>query len=61
MRIDKRDGRCAVITIDPVTSARDPAILRAVAQDRDGCLGVYGTTVAPGRLAVGDPVLVVRS
>jgi len=61
MRIDKRDGRCAVITIDPVTSARDPAILRAVAHDRDGCLGVYGTTVEPGRLAVGDPVLVVRS
>jgi uncharacterized protein YcbX len=61
MRIDKRDGRCAVITIDPITTERDPAILRAVAQHRDGCLGVYGTTVQPGRIAVGDRVLVVRS
>lgn len=29
MRVDKRDGRCVVITIDPVTTARDPAILRS--------------------------------
>jgi len=24
---------------------------------RHGCLGVYGSIVAPGRVAVGDPVL----
>lgn len=58
MRIDKRDGRCAVITIDPQTGARDPAVLRAVARDRGGCLGVYGSTVQPGRIAVGDSVLI---
>ena len=56
MRIDKRDGRCAVITIDPVTTQRDPAILRSVARDRQGCLGVYGSTVTPGRIAVNDAV-----
>jgi uncharacterized protein YcbX len=58
MRVDKRDGRCAVITIDPQTGERNAAILRAVAQEREGCLGVYGTTVEPGRVAVGDAVLV---
>lgn len=58
MRVDKRDGRCAVITIDPVTTERNPAILRAVARDRQGCLGVYGSTVEPGRIAVDDPVFV---
>lgn len=58
MRIDKRDGRCAVITIDPVTTARDPAILRAVARERQGCLGVYGTTVEPGRASVDDLVFI---
>lgn len=57
MRVDERDSRCLVITIDPVTAERDPAILRAVAGERDGCLGVYGTTVEPGRVAVGDAVL----
>jgi uncharacterized protein YcbX len=58
MRVDKRDGRCAVITIDPLTTERNPAILRAVAQDRQGCLGVYGTTVEPGRIALNDLVLI---
>jgi len=56
MRIDKRDGRCVVITIDPLTSERNPTILRTVARDREGCLGVYGSTVTPGRVAVGDVV-----
>jgi uncharacterized protein YcbX len=58
LRVDKRDGRCVVITIDPVTTERNPAILRAVVRDRQGCLGVYGSTVEPGRVAVGDDVLV---
>ena len=57
LRVDKRDGRCAVITLDPATTERDPAILRAVAQERQGCLGVYGSTVEPGRVAVNDPVV----
>lgn len=56
LRVDKRDGRCAIITIDPVTTQRNPEILRTVAGDRQGCLGVYGSTVEPGRIAVGDPV-----
>jgi hypothetical protein len=58
MRVDKRDGRCVVITIDPVTTERNAAILRTVARDRQGCLGVYGTTVEPGRVAVNDTVFV---
>ena len=56
MRIDKRDGRCTVITIDPLTGERNPAILRALARDRGNCLGVYGSTVQPGRVAVNDTV-----
>jgi MOSC domain-containing protein len=58
MRVDKRDGRCVVITIDPATSERNPMVLRTVARDRQGCLGVYGSTVTPGRVAVGDTVSV---
>jgi uncharacterized protein YcbX len=58
MRVDKRDGRCVVITIDPVTAERNPAILRAVADERQGCLGVYGSTVEPGHVAVDDSVLI---
>jgi MOSC domain-containing protein len=56
MRVDKRDQRCVVVTVDPVTLCRDPAILRTIARDRDARFGVYGSTVAPGQVAVGDPV-----
>ena len=58
MRVDKRDGRCAVITIDPVTAKRNPSILRAVHRERQGSLGVYGTTVKQGNVVVNDAVLI---
>jgi uncharacterized protein YcbX len=58
MRIDKRDGRCIVITIDPVTSERSNRILRTVVKERGGCLGVYGACVTPGRIELGDAVLI---
>lgn len=56
MRVDARDMRCVVITIDPVTLRRDPAILRVIARERGARVGVYGSTVQPGRVAVGDLV-----
>ncbi|HET7228662.1 MAG TPA: MOSC N-terminal beta barrel domain-containing protein [Longimicrobium sp.] len=56
MRVDKRDGRCVMVNVDPATLERNPAVLRAIARERDGCLGVYGSTVEPGRVAVGDAV-----
>jgi len=60
LRMDKRDKRCVMVNVDPVTSMRDPAILRAIARERQACLGVYGSTVEPGRVAVGDPVSIDR-
>lgn len=57
MRVDKRDSRCVMVNVDPATTRRDPAVLRTIARERDACLGVYGTTVQPGRVAVGDAVV----
>jgi uncharacterized protein len=56
MRVDARDKRCVVVNIDPVTTRRNPAVLRAIANDRQACVGIYGSTVQPGRVAVGDVV-----
>jgi uncharacterized protein YcbX len=58
MRVDKRDKRCVMINVDPATTERDPSILRAVAQDRQSCLGVYGNVVEPGRVSIGDAVAI---
>ena len=56
MRVDQRDKRCVMVTIDPVTLLRNPDILTVIARERDARLGVYGTTVTPGRVTVGDKV-----
>ena len=33
------------------------AVLRAIATHRETCLGVYGSTLRPGRVTVGDSVI----
>lgn len=58
MRVDQQDERCVVINVDPVTAERDPAVLRTLARERGACIGVYGSTVSPGVVAVGDAVVV---
>jgi hypothetical protein len=49
-----------MINIDPDTDEKDPDVLRTVARERETCLGVYGATVTPGRVAVGDAVTLER-
>lgn len=58
MRVDKRDQRCVMVNLDPETSESDPRVLRAIAGERQSRLGVYATIVQPGRVAVGDPVII---
>jgi uncharacterized protein YcbX len=56
IRIDGHDKRCVVVNVDPLTGHRDPEVLRAIATHRETRLGVYGSTIRPGRVAVGDAV-----
>jgi len=58
MRVDKRDKRCVMVNVDPSTTEKNPGVLRAIAQERDARLGVYGTTVEEGGIEVGDTVTV---
>jgi len=60
LRLDKRDGRCAVVNVDPASGERDPAVLRAIARERSTCAGVYGSIVEPGRVTLGDVVTIVH-
>lgn len=60
VRVDKRDQRCVMVNVDPATSQRDPAVLRAIAREREACLGVYGSTVQPGIVQAGDEVALER-
>ena len=52
----QRDARCMMITLDPDTGEKAPAILKAVAQAHNGMAGVYGAVLMEGTLRKGDPV-----
>lgn len=56
-RMDVRDKRCVMVNVDPTGGApSNPNVLRVIANERNARFGVYGTTVEPGQVAVGDPV-----
>ncbi len=52
----ERDPRCMMITLDPDTAEKTPAILKQVAQAHSGMAGVYGAVLVEGTLRKGDPV-----
>lgn len=56
IRVLERDSRCAIITLDPDTSERTPAVLKKVAQAHEGKAGVYGAIIVEGMLRKGDAV-----
>jgi len=56
VRIDRRDTRCIVVNVDPGTGRPDAALLKVIGRHRGACAGVYGTTVRPGLVQVGDVV-----
>ena len=52
----ERDPRCMMITLDPETAEKTPAILKKVAQAHDGFAGVYGAILTEGMIRKGDSV-----
>ena len=56
IRILERDARCVMITLDPDSGEKTPAILKKVAQAHEGMAGVYGAVLVEGMLHKGDPV-----
>ncbi len=54
--IVKRDTRCTIISLDPDTATREPAILKAIAQAHGGTAGVYARVRREGRVRTGDAV-----
>ena len=52
----QRDGRCMMITLDPDTAEKTPAILKQVAQAHENMAGVYGAVLVEGMIRKGDPI-----
>jgi uncharacterized protein len=58
VRIDRRDTRCVIVNVDPGTGRPDAALLKIIGRHRQARAGVYGTTVRPGLVQVGDLVTI---
>jgi uncharacterized protein YcbX len=56
LSILERDPRCMMITLDPDTGEKEPALLKKVAQAHSGMAGVYGAVLAEGMVCKGDSV-----
>ncbi len=52
----QRDPRCMIITLDPETGEKAPAVLKTVAQAHGGMAGIYGAVLVEGMVRKGDPV-----
>ncbi len=52
----ERDPRCMMITLDPDTAEKTPAILKQVAQAHEGMAGVYGAVLMEGMIRKEDSV-----
>jgi uncharacterized protein YcbX len=67
LRSERADARCAVTTVDQQAGRRaGPEPLRTLADYRRGesggvLFGIYAAVASPGRLHVGDPVVLTRS
>jgi hypothetical protein len=54
--VSLRDPRCVMVNYDRQTLKQTPELLREIAQFRGSCTGVYGSTLRPGVVRVGDIV-----
>ena len=53
-------SRCIMTTFDPDSGKQDLSVLRRVQKEFGGVLGLNSYVVTPGRIAVGDPVELIR-
>lgn len=54
------DQRCAVITVDPDTAERTPAVLTVTGRLNETCAGVYAVVLEAGEFSTGDAIVLER-
>jgi len=57
LKIDMRDPRCKVITLDPDTAEQSQKLLRYLAGNHQGDADVFAVVLKRGRVNKGDPVV----
>ncbi|MFT4563818.1 MAG: hypothetical protein ACI9BW_003578 [Gammaproteobacteria bacterium] len=55
--IVERDPRCKMISLDPDTAEKSPALLKYVKKNHAGCAGVFAAVLQDGRVNQGDAIM----
>jgi uncharacterized protein YcbX len=50
--------RCVMPTLEQEGLPKDPSVLRTIVRDAEQNFGSYAATAHPGRIALGDDVLI---
>lgn len=58
LSVTQRISRCVMVTRPQPGLERDLDVLRTISRERDACLAIGALVVSPGRVSVGDPVIV---
>ncbi|MGE5597633.1 MAG: MOSC domain-containing protein [Hyphomicrobiales bacterium] len=58
LAVTEQDRRCQMITLDPERGESVPAVLKAAGTLNDACAGLYLSVLAPGKVRLGDEVVV---
>ena len=59
IRVDRRNERCIVITLDPETLEQTSELLSSLALTREACVGLYASVVQPGMAREGCDVFIL--
>jgi|SRR5579875_2908510 len=56
MKIDKKNSRCVIPTLDPRSAEQFPEILENIQRNHQGCFGVYAVPEKGGIVELDDPI-----
>lgn len=59
LTISKKDARCSIVTIDPETGKKDPAILSTIVKQHEGNAGIYAVVLREGIIRSGDEIYIL--
>ena len=58
--VTMRDERCSMVNLDPDSAHAAPDVQKAIVRRHQNTAGIYATVTRTGRLAVGQPIFLVR-
>ncbi len=56
LKVVKKDSRCIIPTLDPMSAAASPRVLEVIKSNHAGTFGVYAEVISTGVIQRGDSI-----